>query len=80
MPAVMAPEVLADPIGVVADLVLDVESALAREVIAETVERVAGGRAKRRRLAQALVDKPALLTEGRSPAPRVVGDLLIALR
>ena len=80
MPAVMAPEVLADPIGVVADLVLDIESALAREVIAETVERVAGGRAKRRRLAQALVDKPALLTEGRSPAPRVVGDLLIALR
>ena len=41
---------------------------------------VAGGRAKRRKLAQALAARPAVLTDGRSPAPRVVGDLLIALR
>ncbi|MGH3183294.1 MAG: hypothetical protein ACRDOH_18755 [Streptosporangiaceae bacterium] len=40
---------------------------------------VAGGRAKRRKLAQALAGRPAVLTDGRSPRPRVVGDLLIAL-
>ncbi|MHB1987271.1 MAG: hypothetical protein ACYCSF_04695 [Acidimicrobiales bacterium] len=33
----------------------------------------------RRRLAQALLDRPSVLTDGRSPAPRVVGDLLVAL-
>ena len=42
--------------------------------------RVAGGRAKRRRLALALQDRPAMLADGRSPAPRSVGDLLVALR
>ena len=41
---------------------------------------VAGGRAKSRRLASALADRPAVLADGRSPAPRGVGDLLIALR
>jgi hypothetical protein len=52
---------------------------LDRSVITGTVERVAGGRAKRRRLAQALLDRPGVLDDGRSPAPRAVGDLLIAL-
>jgi hypothetical protein len=80
MSTVMAPEVLADPLGVVVDLVAGVESALDRVVIAEVVEGVAGGRAKRRRLAHALRSDPSLLVAGRSPAPRVVGDLLIALR
>jgi len=79
MPA-MAPEVLVDPIGVVVDLVADVEPALDRTVIEDAVSSVAGGRAKRRRLAQALLDGPTVLTDGRSPAPRVVADLLIALR
>ena len=46
----------------------------------DLVRSVAAGRAKRRRLAQALLDKPSLLVDGRSPAPRVAGDLLIALR
>lgn len=41
---------------------------------------VAGGRVKRRQLAQALYERPELLVQGRSPAPRGVGDLLIALR
>jgi hypothetical protein len=40
---------------------------------------VAGGRAKRRKLAQAVTGRPAVLADGRSPAPRVVADLLIAL-
>lgn len=80
MPAGMAAEVIADPGGVVVDLLASVEPSLDRTVIAKVVERVGGGRAKRRRLAQALVDQPALLSDGRSPAPRAVGDLLIALR
>ena len=51
-----------------------------RAAIEDAVVSVAGGRAKRRRLAQALLDGPAVLADGRSPAPRAVGDLLIALR
>ena len=71
---------LADPLGVVADLVARVEPALDRAKIEDVVAGVAGGRAKRRRLAHALIDNPAVLIDGRSPAPRVVGDLLLALR
>lgn len=80
MLAPLTPEVLADPIGVVVDLVAERESTLDRAAIEATVISVAGGRAKRRRLAQALLDKPTVLSDGRSPAPRMVGDLLIALR
>ena len=79
MPAAFAPEVIADPIGVVVDLITGRESCLDRGTITDIVERVAGGRAKRRRLAQAVLDRPAILDDGRSPAPRAVGDLLIAL-
>lgn len=74
------PVVLTDPLGVVIDLVAGSEPALDRASIAEVVAAVAGGRAKRRRLAQALAQRPAVLADGRSPAPRVVGNLLIALR
>jgi hypothetical protein len=74
-----APEVLADPLGVVVGLVAEVESAMDPVVIAGVVATVAAGRAKRRRLAQAVLDRPAVLVDGRSPAPRAVGDLLIAL-
>ena len=76
----MTPEVLADPVGVVAGLVARIEPQLGRVVIEETVTSVAGGRAKRRKLAQALAERPSVLTDGRSPAPRAVGELLIALR
>jgi hypothetical protein len=79
MTTTMAAEVLADPLGVVVDLVADVEPGLDHPVIADVVASVAGGRAKRRRLAQALLERPTLLRDGRSPAPRVVADLLIAL-
>jgi hypothetical protein len=72
--------VTADPVGVVVDLVTAVEPTLDRAVIADVVGAVAGGRAKRRRLAHALHQQPTLLIQGRSPAPRVVGDLLLALR
>jgi hypothetical protein len=74
------PDVLADPLGVLVDLVAGGETRLDRESIREVAAAVAGGRAKRRRLAQALLERPTLLIDGRSPAPRVVGDLLIALR
>src|SRR5215472_10967212 len=80
MPAAISPEVLADPIGVIVSLVAERGPALDRAVITKAVEEMAGGRAKRRRLAQALLDSPQVLADGRSPAPRAVADLLIALR
>ena len=74
------PRVVVDPIGMVIDLVAECEPGLALPVIATVVARVAGGRAKQRHLAQALAERPAVLTDGRSPAPRVVADLLVGLR
>ena len=71
---------LADPVGVVAGLLCAAEPGLDRQMAGDLVRSVAAGRAKRRRLAQALLDKPSLLADGRSPAPRVAADLLIALR
>lgn len=73
-------DLLADPLGVVIDLVAAREPGLDRDRLTEVVAGVAGGRAKRRRMAQALTDRPAVLTDGRSPAPRVIADLLTALR
>ena len=77
--ATAVPEVLADPIGVTVNLVTSIEIGMDHRVVETAVTRVAGGRAKRRKLAQALTGRPTVLTDGRSPAPRVVGDLLIAL-
>lgn len=77
---VFSPTVLADPLGVTVDLVTGVDPSLDAATVQKIVEITAAGRAKRRRLAQALLDKPSLLVDGRSPAPRAVGDLLIALR
>ena len=74
------PIAVADPVGFTVDLVCRAEPALDRAVAAAAVAGVAGGRAKRRTLAPALVARPAVLTDGRSPAPRVIGDLLLALR
>jgi hypothetical protein len=78
--AVTSPDALEDPVGVIVGLVAGREPALGRSVIARAAEDVAGGRAKRRRLAQALLDNPGVLADGRSPAPRAVADLLISLR
>ena len=66
-------DVLADPVGVIVDLVTSVELALDRAVITAVVTRVAGGRAKQRRLAQCLAGRPSVLTDGRSPASRRPG-------
>ncbi|WP_406274962.1 site-specific integrase [Actinacidiphila glaucinigra] len=69
-----------DPIGLITDLVTDVEKQLGAERIRAAVTAVAGGRAKSRSLAKALAMRSAVLTDGRSPAPRAIGDLLIELR
>ncbi|MFD7163720.1 site-specific integrase [Streptomyces violascens] len=71
---------IADPISLITDIVADAEKELGTESIRAVVAAVAGGRAKSRRLAEALARRPTVLTDGRSPAPRVVGDLLIELR
>ena len=80
MTAATSPDALADPIGAVVGLVAGREPSLDRAVIAKVAEDVAGGRAKRRRLAQAPLNNPGVLSDGRSPAPRAVADLLISLR
>ncbi len=74
-----AGDVVADPVGVMVTLIAGIEHGLDRDAIGAAVTAVAGGRAKQRRLALALAGRPAVLSDGRSPAPRAVGDLLIAL-
>lgn len=69
-----------DPVGTVTDLLTVTGTGLDPAVVTAVVEKIAAGRAKRRRLAAALVQDPAVLVHGKSPAPRVVGELLIALR
>lgn len=69
-----------DPIGLIVDLVAAVERQMEADRIRAVVTSFAGGRAKSRRLAAHLAEHPSVLTDGRSPAPRAVGDLLIALR
>ena len=73
------PEVLADPLGVTVGCICAADPALDRCRVEDLVTSVAPGRSVRRRLAQALLDRPSVLSDGRSPAPRVVGDLLVAL-
>jgi hypothetical protein len=75
----LAGDAVADPVGVMVALIADADPGLARGAIREAVTAVAGGRAKQRRLALALAGRPAILSDGRSPAPRALGDLLIAL-
>jgi hypothetical protein len=71
---------VSDPIGLIVDLVAAVENDLTPEQIRTVATAVAGGRAKSRRLATALAERPGVLADGRSPAPRAVGNLLIGLR
>ncbi|MCL2586384.1 MAG: hypothetical protein FWE35_28475 [Streptosporangiales bacterium] len=68
-----------DPAGLIAGLVAEAGPGLAREQVQAAVASVSGGRAKSRRLALALAGRPGVLADGRSPAPRAVGDLLVAL-
>ncbi|MFD0443916.1 hypothetical protein ACFQ10_17955 [Streptomyces indonesiensis] len=71
---------VSDPIGLIVDLVVAIERELEPDRIRAAVVSVSGGRAKSRRLASHLAEHPSVLADGRSPAPRSAGDLLIALR
>ena len=71
--------VMSDPAGLITDLVMEAGPGLGREQVREVVSAVAGGRAKSRRLALALAGRTEVLADGRSPAPRAVADLLVAL-
>lgn len=75
-----APDPLLDPLGAVTATVNAVDPSLDQATVCQIVEEVSGERAKRRRLAIALAEDPSVLSTGRSPAPKVVGDLLLALR
>jgi hypothetical protein len=68
-----------DPVGTVVGLVIAADATLDEATARQAAERAAGGRAKSRRLAAALASDPSVLVTGRSPAPRAVGDLLLAL-
>lgn len=81
MTAPACPErAVSDPIGLIVDLVTAVEHDLTAEQIRTVVTAVGGGRAKSRRLATALAERPGVLADGRSPAPRAIGELLVGLR
>lgn len=75
-----APDAQSDPLGVIVELVAGRRPGLGRAKITEVVASIAGGRAKARRLAEALLARPAILSDGRSPAPEGLGKLLTALR
>ncbi|MFC7912115.1 hypothetical protein ACWDRX_22585 [Streptomyces nigra] len=49
---------VADPIGLITDLIADIERELDPDTIRAVATTVAGGRAKSRRLAQALAGRP----------------------
>ncbi|HEX5301364.1 MAG TPA: hypothetical protein VFW50_30680, partial [Streptosporangiaceae bacterium] len=70
---------VSDPAGLISDLVMAAGRGLGREQVQAVVAAVAGGRARSRRLARALAGRPEVLTDGRSPAPRAVANLLVAL-
>ncbi|MCW2941742.1 MAG: hypothetical protein JWN00_4727 [Actinomycetia bacterium] len=75
-----AREAVTDPVAVIVGLVTAVEQDLDIGVIRDVVSRVAGGRAKRRRLAHVLSGNPGLLATGGPPVPWAVGQLLLGLR
>ncbi|MDJ0362218.1 hypothetical protein [Rhodococcus sp. H29-C3] len=71
---------VADPVGAIVDLLVQADPGFDPATARRLVSDIAAGRAKARRLALALTDRPDLLVDGRSPAPLVVGELLIGAR
>ncbi|QXU51796.1 site-specific integrase [Rhodococcus sp. LW-XY12] len=69
-----------DPVGSIVDLLAGTDPGFDPVTARQVVTDVAPGRAKARRLALALEARPGLLVDGRSPAPLVVGELLVAAR
>jgi hypothetical protein len=80
MPAAELLAAISEPLDAVVAQIAAVETTLSPERAREVVATVARSRNARRRLAQALIARPALLVYGRSPAPWVAGVLLRALR
>jgi hypothetical protein len=66
---------IADPIGLITDLVAAAEPHLALDRISSVVVALAGGRAKSRRLAAALAARPGVLPR-RCPVPCVGAHLV----
>src|SRR6266702_3990022 len=79
-PVTAPAEAVADPVGTVVCLVTAADPALGHDLVRRVVEQVGGGRSKRRRLAAELAGDPSVLTTGQSPASKVAGDLMLALR
>ncbi len=75
-----ADQAIADPVGLIVSLVGELACDLDTNEVRDVVLRVCGGRAKSRRLAAALCARPGVLSDGLSPAPRGIADLLIGLR
>lgn len=75
-----AADPILDPVTTIVSLLTAADPALDPEAARRIAADAGGGRAKRRRLATALAGDPSVLTTGRSPAPRAVGALLLALR
>jgi hypothetical protein len=73
-------DAVTDPAGHAAAVVMSADPSLAAAMVRAAVEKAGGGRARRRRLAAALDADPSVLATGKSPAPAVVSDLLLALR
>ena len=73
-------EAFADPVATVVSLVAAADPAIEHGLVRRIVEQVGGGRSRRRRLAVELAGNPSVLTSGRSPASKVAGDLMLALR
>lgn len=75
-----ADQATADPVGLIVSLVGEQSCDLDAAEVRNVVLGVCGGRAKSRRLARALRARPGVLSDGHSPAPRAIADLLIGLR
>jgi hypothetical protein len=71
---------LTHPVGTVICLATAADPALGHDLVRRIVGQVGGGRSKRRRLAVELAGNPSVLTTGRSPASKVAGELMLALR
>lgn len=71
---------VADPVGLTVDLLTRVAPDFDPDTARRVVTQLVPGRAKARRLALALTDRPTVLSDGQSPAPLIVGALLLAVR
>lgn len=73
-------DVPTDPVEATVALVCAADPSLAATTVADAVTTVAPRRVATRRLANGLSARPGVLADGRSPAPRVIGDLMVELR